>query len=142
MGLITIDGLDARALEELTLRARQNGSTVEDEARRALEGALASGVSSSRPSEKLAAHLDDVREAVARYPLSNPRLFGSARTGRDRPGSDLDILVDPQPGASLFDLGGLRQELEDMLGVGVDLKTPDDLPPAIRAKVLAEAEPL
>jgi uncharacterized protein len=142
MGPITIDDLDAGVFEILDGRARQSGRTVEDEARRALEHALGPDADTLKPSEKLAAHRGDVREAVARYPLSNPRLFGSTRTGRDRPGSDLDILVDPQPGASLFDLGGLRQELEDMLGVGVDLKTPDDLPPAIRAKVLAEAEPL
>ncbi|MBB1248272.1 nucleotidyltransferase family protein [Rhizobium sp. G21] len=142
MGLVTIEDLDAAALEQLQARAQRSGRTVEDEARRVLESALASDAVALKPSERLAARLGDVRDAVSRYRLSNPRLFGSALTGQDRPDSDLDILVDAEPGASLFDLGGLRQELEEMLGVGVDLRTPQDLPPAIRAEVLAEAEPL
>jgi predicted nucleotidyltransferase len=59
---------------------------------------------------------------------------------RYRPGwqSDLDLLVDALPGATLFDLGGLQDELETLLGVHVDLLTPTDLP----AKVLAEAQPV
>jgi predicted nucleotidyltransferase len=142
MGLMTIEDLDATTLEHLKVRARLAGRTVEDEARRVLESALAPGANALKPSERLAAQLSDVRAAVSRYRLSNPRLFGSALTGQDRLDSDLDILVDAEPGASLFDLGGLQQELEEMLGVGVDLKTPEDLPPTIRAKVLAEAEPL
>jgi predicted nucleotidyltransferase len=50
--------------------------------------------------------------------------------------------VDALPGATLFDLGGLQIELEDLLGVSVDLLTPGDLPPKIRDKVLAEACPI
>jgi predicted nucleotidyltransferase len=46
------------------------------------------------------------------------------------------------PGATLFDLGGLQVELETMLGIRVDLLTPADLPPKLRAKVLAEAQPV
>jgi predicted nucleotidyltransferase len=46
------------------------------------------------------------------------------------------------PGATLFDLGGLLEELEDLLGVSVDLLTPGDLPPKIRSRVLAEAVPV
>lgn len=95
-----------------------------------------------RPSAALQAKRDDVRKAVMRFRAANPRVFGSARHGADRDGSDLDLLVDALPGATLFDLGGLQAELEDLLGVPVDLRTPGDLPPALRARVLAEALPV
>ena len=50
--------------------------------------------------------------------------------------------MDPLPGTTLFDLGGLQVVLEDMLGVTVDVLVPKDLPPALRIKVLAEAVPV
>ncbi len=62
--------------------------------------------------------------------------------GTDQGGSDLDLLVDALPGATLFDLGGLQVELEELLGVSVDLLTPGDLPPGLRDRVLAEAAPV
>lgn len=69
-------------------------------------------------------------------------MFGSVLHGTDHDGSDLDLLVDALPGATLFDLGGLQDELESLLGVQVDLLTPADLSPAFRAQVLAEARPI
>ena len=60
--------------------------------------------------------------------------------GTDVDGSDLDLLVDALPGATLFDLGGLQVELEALLGVPVDLLTPTDLPVKFRAQVLAQAQ--
>lgn len=83
-----------------------------------------------------------VREAVGRFRTANPRVFGSVLHGTDRDGSDIDLLVDALPGATLFDLGGLQYELESLLGIHVDLLTPTDLPPKVRAKVLAEAQPV
>ena len=83
-----------------------------------------------------------VRDAASRFRTTNPRIFGSVLHGTDQDGSDLDLLVDALPGATLFDLGGLQDELESLLGVHVDLLTPSDLPPKFRAKVLAEAEPV
>ncbi|MFA7243634.1 MAG: nucleotidyltransferase domain-containing protein, partial [Sulfuricellaceae bacterium] len=68
-----------------------------------------------------------------------PRVFGSVLHGIDRDDSDLDLLVDPLPGVTLFDLGGLQIELEDRLGVQVDLLTPGDLPAKFRDLVLSEA---
>ena len=62
--------------------------------------------------------------------------------GTDQDGSNLDLLVDALPGATLFDLGGLQDELESQLGVHVDLLTPADLLPKFRAKVLAVAQPV
>jgi predicted nucleotidyltransferase len=83
-----------------------------------------------------------VREAVSRFHAANPRVFGSVLHGTDHDGSDLDLLVDALPGATLFDLGGLQVELEELLGAHVDLLTPGDLPPKLRERVLAEAVPV
>ena len=83
-----------------------------------------------------------VREAVDRFRTANPRVFGSVLHGTDQDGSDLDLLVDALPGATLFDLGGLQEELKLLLGVDVDVLTPGDLPMKFRAKVLAEAQPV
>ncbi|RBP12314.1 hypothetical protein DFR50_114144 [Roseiarcus fermentans] len=92
-----------------------------------------------KPSVALSLHRDAIRAAAARFRSANPRVFGSALAGVDEEGSDLDLLVDALPGATLFDLGALQVELEELLGVPVDLLTPGDLPPKLRAKVLAEA---
>ncbi|MCB1053353.1 MAG: nucleotidyltransferase family protein [Acidobacteria bacterium] len=95
-----------------------------------------------RPSVVLEQNRNAVRDAVGRFHTANPRIFGSILNGTDHEGSDIDLLVDALPGATLFDLGGLQIELETLLGLHVDLLTPGDLPPKMRAKVLAEAQPL
>jgi predicted nucleotidyltransferase len=95
-----------------------------------------------RPSEALEKNREAIRGVVARYRVANPRVFGSALHGDDRDDSDLDILVDALPGATLFDLGGLQIELEAMLGVKVDVKLAGDLSRFFRDEVLAEAAPV
>lgn len=95
-----------------------------------------------RPSIALEKKRLAVREAAGSFRAANPRVFGSVLHGTDRDGSDLDLIVDVLPGATLFDLGGLQVELEDLLGLKVDLLTPADLPPRFRAQVLAEARPV
>lgn len=95
-----------------------------------------------KPSTALDLQRAAVREVIGRFQISNPRVFGSVLTGTDQEGSDLDLLVDAPPGTTLFDLGELQVELEDLLGVNVDLLTPGDLPLKFRAKVLAEARPV
>ena len=95
-----------------------------------------------RPSLALDLKRGAVREAATRFRTANPRVFGSVLHGTDRDGSDLDLLVDALPDATLFDLGGLQVELEALLGIHVDLLTPADLSPKFRAKVLAEALPV
>jgi predicted nucleotidyltransferase len=95
-----------------------------------------------RPSVALDMKRNAVREVARRFRTANPRVFGSALLGTDRDGSDLDLLVDAMPGATLFDLGGLQDELQELLGVQVDLLTPADLPAKFRDKVLAEAQPV
>ena len=93
-----------------------------------------------RPSLVLELNRSAIREATSRFRAANPRVFGSVLRGVDQDDSDLDLLVDALPGATLFDLGGLQVELESLLGIHVDLLTPADLPPKFRAKVLEEAQ--
>jgi predicted nucleotidyltransferase len=95
-----------------------------------------------RPSAILDANREAVREAVRRYRTTNPRVFGSVLHGTDREDSDIDILVDTLPGATLIDLGGLFEDLQAILGPKIDLLTPGDLPKKFRAKVVAEAQPI
>jgi hypothetical protein len=95
-----------------------------------------------KPSDALDLRRTAVRDLVGRFSAANPRVFGSVLHGTDTEASDLDLLVDALPGATLFDLGGLLEELEDLLGVSVDLLTPGDLPPRFRDRVLAEAVPV
>jgi predicted nucleotidyltransferase len=95
-----------------------------------------------KPSAALAMHRARLLARLDRAPVRNPRVFGSVAGGRDRDGSDLDLLVDVMPGATLFALGELQVDLEDMLGVHVDLLTERDLPETFRGEVLAQARPL
>ena len=71
----------------------------------------------------------------------NIRVFGSVATGQNQPGSDVDFLVEFDRGKTLFDLIGLKLDLEKLLGVNVDLVTPNSLR-YVRDRVLAEALPL
>jgi len=95
-----------------------------------------------KPSTALSSHREAVRQAAERFRTANPRVFGSVVHGNDSDNSDLDLLVDPLPGTTLFDLGGLQVELEALLGVSVDLLTPGDLPIKFRDRVLLEARPV
>ena len=72
----------------------------------------------------------------------NARVFGSVLFGEDTDASDLDILIDPTPETTLFDIGAIRVELHKLLGVSVDVLTPNSLPESFRAQVLAEAKPI
>lgn len=95
-----------------------------------------------KPSAALSDHRQRVRALTGNFRLTNPRVFGSVAHGTDTDASDLDLLVDALPGASLMDVCGLQVELEDLLGVRVDVLTPNDLPTHFRAQVLADAQPV
>lgn len=79
---------------------------------------------------------------VESHRACNARVFGSVLHGKDTEGSDLDILVDPTHETTLFDIGAIRHELLQLLGVPVDVLTPKALPEKVRAAVLAEAVPV
>ena len=72
----------------------------------------------------------------------NARVFGSVALGTDTENSDLDILIDPTAETTLFDIGAIRYELRQLLGVRVDVLTPESLPDRFRSVVLAEALPV
>jgi predicted nucleotidyltransferase len=93
-------------------------------------------------SEIFIRHKDEIRAIARRYPVINIRVFGSVLHGDDTDASDIDLLVDTLPEATLFDLGGLQDELQQLLGVQVDLLTPGDLPSCFRASVISEARPV
>ncbi|MEP7352385.1 MAG: nucleotidyltransferase domain-containing protein [Acidobacteriota bacterium] len=80
-----------------------------------------------------------VREIAARHGALHLRLFGSIARGEDRPDSDLDLLVDLEPGRSLLDLIAIKQDLEDLLHRPVDVVTEASLSPYMREAVLKEA---
>ena len=79
--------------------------------------------------------------AVA-YGARGVRVFGSVAKGLDKEGSDLDLLVDLPRGTSLLRIVGLKLDIEDALGVKVDLCTESELHPDLKTRILAEALPL
>jgi predicted nucleotidyltransferase len=92
-----------------------------------------------KPSDALSLYRGDIRSLAQRFRLLNPRVFGSVLKGTDTEASDLDLLVDATERTTLFDLCGLQVELEDRLGVRVQVMTPRDLPVSFRDQVVREA---
>ena len=85
---------------------------------------------------------DEILALSARHGACNVRVFGSMARGEADEQSDLDLLVDMEPGRSLFDMGALLIELEELLGRSVDIVTEKGLKERIRPRVLEEAVPL
>ncbi len=81
----------------------------------------------------------EVLAVVARHGGRNPRLFGSMARGQAKNASDVDLLVDMEPGRTLLDLIGIEQDLVGILGRAVDVVTDDGLSPHLRSRILAEA---
>ena len=82
---------------------------------------------------------EDILRTATKYGAYNVRVFGSVARGEADEKSDIDLLVDMEPGRSLFDLGGLLTDLEDLLGCNVDVVTEKGLRDRIRERVLKEA---
>jgi predicted nucleotidyltransferase len=95
-----------------------------------------------RPSQALRQHRDAIRRIVESHRAGNARVFGSVLSREDAEGSDLDLLVDPAPGMSLFDIGAIQAEVSELLGIPVDVVTPRALPDRWRERVLSAAEPV
>ncbi|MBP6719468.1 MAG: nucleotidyltransferase family protein [Rhodoferax sp.] len=95
-----------------------------------------------KPSLALTTHREAIRDIVQAHRACNARVFGSVLHGADTEASDLDILIDPTPETTLFDIGAIRHELLQLLGVPVDVLTPNALPKKFRASVIAEAMPI
>lgn len=82
---------------------------------------------------------EDICRIASAHGAGNVRVFGSTGRGEQGPSSDLDLLVDMREGRSLFDLIALSNDLEESLGVEVDVVTEASLSPYIRDRVLDEA---
>ena len=91
------------------------------------------------PSQALSLHRTRIREIVLSHRVRSVRVFGSALHGDEAEGSDLDLLVEPTDQTPLFDIGAIRFELKNLLGIEVEVLTPNGLPQKFRALVLREA---
>jgi uncharacterized protein len=94
------------------------------------------------PAQQLREKRQQILDLAASYGAKNVRVFGSVARGDYSDKSDIDFLVDMEPGRSLFDLGGLLMDLQDLLGCKVDIGTTKMLKKTIRDEVLKEAVPL
>jgi predicted nucleotidyltransferase len=95
-----------------------------------------------RPSIALATQREHVLALALAHGACNVRVFGSVATGLDQEGSDLDLLVDLPRGTSLLGIVGLQLDIQDALGIKVDLCTERELHPTLRDRILAEARAL
>jgi uncharacterized protein len=93
-------------------------------------------------NELLQEKREDILRIATTRGATNIRVFGSIARGEADSKSDIDLLVDLEPGRSLFDLGGLLMDLQDLLGHKVDVVTERGLRERIRERVLKEAIPL
>lgn len=92
--------------------------------------------------ERLDRHRADVLRLAAQHGATDVRVFGSVARGEASEGSDIDLLVRMEPGRSLFDLGALVVDLEELLGCRVDVVTERGLRARIREHVLRDAVPV
>jgi predicted nucleotidyltransferase len=93
-----------------------------------------------RPLRELVeSHRDEIKAIVARHHGRSVAVFGSVARGDEQPGSDIDFLVELAPDARPFEILTIGVELEQALGVKVDVGTPDSLRERVRDEVLAEA---
>lgn len=81
----------------------------------------------------------DILRIAASHGASSLRIFGSMARGEAGPTSDIDVLIDLEPGHDLLDIVAIKQDLEDLLGCPVDITTEAAISPYIREQVLREA---
>lgn len=93
-------------------------------------------------AEVIAAKKAEILRIAAKHGARNLRVFGSVARGEAASDSDVDFLVDMEPGRTLLDLGGLLMDLRDLLGTEVDVVTEHGLKPRIREHVLKDAQGL
>ena len=90
----------------------------------------------------LGARREEVLRLAAKHGARNVGIFGSVARGEADAASDLDFLIELEPGRNLLDMGGLLMDLQSVLGRPVDVISEKGLRPSIRARVLREAVPL
>ncbi|MCB1002653.1 MAG: nucleotidyltransferase family protein [Acidimicrobiales bacterium] len=92
--------------------------------------------------ELVEARREEIKAIVARHHGRSVAIFGSVARGEEHPGSDIDFLVQLEPDARPIEILSIGVELEEVLGVKVDVGTPGSLRERLRDEVLAEAVPL
>lgn len=92
--------------------------------------------------ERLQEKREEILSLATKHGAYNIRIFGSVARGEADSASDIDFLVELEPGRSLLDLGGLLMELQELLDCPVDVVTDKGLRSRIREQVLCEAIPL
>jgi predicted nucleotidyltransferase len=98
-----------------------------------------------RASQLLEKYSNDIKSIASRYErkgIRNLRVFGSVAKGLDTDKSDIDFLVDTDPGVTLFTIGGMYYELEQLLGSKFDLITTGSIPESVKPQILEEAKPI
>ena len=85
---------------------------------------------------------DAILRIAASYGAHNVRVFGSVARGESSSSSDIDLLDDLDPDRSLMDLGGLLEDLQNVLHATVDVATASMLRPHVREQALRDAVPL
>ena len=90
-------------------------------------------------SKTLLTKREQILRIAAAHGALNLRVFGSVSRGEASEKSDLDILVNLEPGRTLLDIVAIKQDLEDLLGCKVDVVTEDAVSPYIREQILKEA---
>ena len=89
--------------------------------------------------DQVAIRREEILRLASEHGVRDVRIFGSVARGQAGPSSDLDLLVRLEPGRSLLDLIGLKQDLEDLLGIPVGVVTDAALSPYLRTAVLSQA---
>ena len=92
--------------------------------------------------EQIRQQRDAILELAARHGIRKVRLFGSVVRGEATVASDVDVLVDFEPGRSLLDQVGFEQELEELIGCPVDVVAEGGISPYLETRILQEAQPL
>lgn len=91
---------------------------------------------------RVAAHRNEVHEVLRRHGVTDPEIFGSVARGDDHEDSDLDLLVDFAPGTDIIDIIGIQRELQELLGVPVDLVPRTDLKERVSERATKDLLPL
>ncbi len=93
--------------------------------------------------ELIAKNREAILALAAKHGATNVRIFGSVARGEDDETSDIDVLVNMEPGRSLFDMGGLLMDLRELLGCKVDIvQDHEGMKPRLRKNVMRDAVPV
>ena len=135
--LVSLDLPALKAKVDALLEASMKHDVKNKKAYTSVDGEVAKAF-----RELLQTKREDILRAATAHGVSNVRVFGSVVRGEADAESDIDLLVDVEPGRTLFDLSELLADLQTILGHNIDIVTEKGLNSRIRQRVLKEAVPL